>query len=83
MIVYVDESYPDDQEKIILGALFIGRADHKRLHAKIREIKRNCKFTGEIKYSQIINKTKYQIARRMVDSYFKSKNACSLLIKRK
>lgn len=51
MIVYVDESYPDNQEKVILGALFLGTNDHKILHNRIREIKHNSKFNGEIKYN--------------------------------
>lgn len=82
MIVYVDESYADNQEKIILGALFVGVAEHKRLTARIREIKHNAKFAGEIKYSQINDNTRFQVARKMAAAFFASENAyfCACII---
>lgn len=82
MIIYIDESYPDSQEKIILGALFVGQGDHKRLHSRINEIKRNQKFVGEIKYSEITDKTRFRIAKKMVDTFIESKNTffCSCII---
>lgn len=75
MIVYLDESYPDDQSILILGCLFLENKAHNRLRNKIREIKRNYNFPGEFKYNKILNKKTLSVAKKAVKVFLKEKNA--------
>ena len=75
MIVYIDESYPDNLDKVILGALFVGINEHKSLHSKIRKIKTKYKFYREIKYSQLVDKTRFIIAKKMISEFAETNNS--------
>ncbi len=75
MIVYIDESYPDNQEKVILGALLVGKNEHSRFTSKIRDIKKKSKYFDEIKYSQINSKATLIVAKKMIKAYSESQNS--------
>jgi len=70
MKVYFDESYPQDANIMILGALFLPNRTARYLHKKVLEIKKKYKITGELKYATIESKKQLDAAKEILDEFF-------------
>lgn len=76
MLIYFDESYDNDHDYLLLGALF---NPHPRyLHSEIGRIKRKNNFKDgngvlkEIKYNDCTNAYRYKICTQTIDAFVKS-----------
>ncbi|MBI4743294.1 MAG: DUF3800 domain-containing protein [Actinobacteria bacterium] len=76
MLIYFDESYDQNHDYLLLGALF---NPHSRyLHKELSTIKNKANFRDkngsfkEIKYSNCKNKEYYQMCKLVIDSFMKS-----------
>ena len=67
MIIYFDESYDNNRHYLLYGALFIPPSS--RLHQRIRALRAQTGFPGEIKYSTCKNNFRLGICRRVVDAF--------------
>ena len=76
MLIYFDESYDNNHEYLLLGALF--NPHSKFLHRELSESKRNKGFVTklgelkEIKYSKCSLHLPQQVAKAAIDSFIKS-----------
>ncbi len=67
MIVYFDESYDNRHDYLLYGALFVPRSS--TLHQRIARVRREARFTGEIKYQKCKNVRSLNVYKRVVDAF--------------
>ncbi|MEW6619512.1 MAG: DUF3800 domain-containing protein [bacterium] len=76
MLIYFDESYDNDHQYLLLGALF--NPHPKFLHRKLSEVKKKYSYFSqngmlrEIKYNYVTDNKKLQIAKSAVDIFFET-----------
>lgn len=76
MLIYFDESYDNEHQYLILGALF--NPHPKFLHRNLSQIKKKYNYISqdgtlrEIKYNYVTNKKKYLVAKSAIDAFFES-----------
>lgn len=73
MKIYFDESYPGNQEKMILGALFLSDGANKFLSDEFRKIKKKYGITSELKYTELDRKKRIDAAKECVNLILNSK----------
>jgi len=73
MKIYFDESYPGNQEKMILGALFISDSAHRFLAENYRKIKAKYGINSELKYTKLVNKKTLSAAKDSIGLVYKNK----------
>src|SRR3990172_7120084 len=67
MIVYFDESYDNDRNYLLYGALFVPQSS--TLHQRFLRIRRDMDYRPEVKYTRCRNKRALMACKRVVDEF--------------
>ncbi|MCK4660390.1 MAG: hypothetical protein KAV82_12780 [Phycisphaerae bacterium] len=67
MIIYFDESYDNDRNYILYGALFVPPSS--TLHQQVTRIRAETGLGGEIKYNRCKNNAKLAVFQKIVDAF--------------
>lgn len=70
MLVYFDESYPDNRSVMILGALFLSNHAATVLRENFLKLKRTEKYSSELKYSEMTSNNDYILSKLAFDTFF-------------
>lgn len=75
MKAYLDESYPGNKSKLILGGLFLSNNARSSLFHIMHDIKAKYGITGELKYVDIYGENKLNAAKEIIETVMQTKSA--------